>query len=54
MRSETPSYNLWFGFYDNFPRPGIFKGNLLTGVTKNADVSKILMSHELFWSENKL
>ena len=37
-----PSYDLWFGFNDNFLGPGIFKENLLTGVTKNADVNKIL------------
>ena len=54
MRGQTPSYDLRFGFYDNFLGPGVFKENLLTGVTKNADVSKILMSYELFWSENKV
>ena len=54
MRGHTSSYVKQFGFYDNFPRPGIFKENLLTGVTENADVSKILMSHKLFWSENKV
>ena len=53
-RGHTSSYVKQFGFYDNFPRPAIFKENLMTGVTKNADISKILMSHELFWSENKV
>ena len=54
MRGHTSSYVKQFGFFDNFPRPGIFKENVLTGVMKNADVNKILMSHELFWSENKV
>ena len=51
MRGQSSLSDKWFGFCDNFPGVGIFIENLVTGVMKNDDVSKIVTSHNFFFSK---